>query len=44
MAGDWSDLPAGHVLLKMSAALPDIIKEAGYSEMYGVDLQVPAEG
>lgn len=44
MDGDWSDLPDGHVLLKMSAALPEIIQETGYSEMYGVNLQVPTEG
>lgn len=44
MAGDWSDLPEGHVLLKMSAALPEILQEVGYAEMYGVELKAPAEG
>lgn len=44
MAGDWSELPEGHVLLKMSAALPEILKETGYAEMYGVELVAPAEG
>lgn len=44
LAGDWSDLPEGHVLLKLSAALPDILAEADYAEMYGVQLEAPAEG
>ncbi|THY84973.1 phosphatidylinositol transfer protein SFH5 [Aureobasidium pullulans] len=42
---DWDDLPEGHVLLRFSAELGDIIKEAGYSEMYGIELSAPtAEG
>ncbi|KAG2167236.1 hypothetical protein JADG_006975 [Aureobasidium aubasidani] len=42
---DWDDLPEGHVLLRFSAKLGDIIKEAGYSEMYGIELSAPtAEG
>lgn len=44
MAGDWSNLPEGHVLIKLSAALPEILQEADYAEMYGVQLQAPAEG
>ncbi|TIA17079.1 phosphatidylinositol transfer protein SFH5 [Aureobasidium pullulans] len=42
---DWDNLPEGHVLLRFSAELGDIIKEAGYSEMYGIELSAPtAEG
>lgn len=44
MAGDWTNLPDGHVLLKMSAALPEILQEVGYAEMYGVTLRAPNEG
>ena len=44
MAGDWSELPEGHVLLKMSADLSGILSEVGYDEMYGVTLKAPAEG
>lgn len=44
MTSDWSNLPEGHVLLKLSAALPDILKEAGYAEMYGVQLRAPEQG
>ncbi|KAI5272007.1 phosphatidylinositol transfer protein SFH5 [Aureobasidium subglaciale] len=40
---DWDNLPEGHVLIRMSAALVEVIKEAGYSEMYGVELCPPTE-
>ncbi|KAI4730686.1 phosphatidylinositol transfer protein SFH5 [Aureobasidium sp. EXF-10728] len=40
---DWDNLPEGHALLKMSARLGELIKEAGYSEMYGVELSAPTE-
>jgi hypothetical protein len=40
---DWNNLPEGHALLKMSAKLGELIAEAGYSEMYGVNLSAPIE-
>ena len=40
---DWDNLPEGHALLKMSAKLGDLIAEAGYSEMYGVELSAPVQ-
>jgi hypothetical protein len=40
---DWDNLPEGHTLLKLSAKLGDLIAEAGYSEMYGVELSAPVE-
>jgi hypothetical protein len=40
---DWNNLPEGHALLKMSAKLGELIAEAGYSEMYGVELSAPVE-
>lgn len=40
---DWDNLPEGHALLKMSAKLGELMQEAGYSEMYGVELSAPAE-
>ncbi|KAH0149209.1 phosphatidylinositol transfer protein SFH5, partial [Aureobasidium melanogenum] len=43
VGSDWNDLPEGHALLKMSAKLGDLIQEAGYAEMYGVELAAPTE-
>ncbi|KAG9589324.1 phosphatidylinositol transfer protein SFH5, partial [Aureobasidium melanogenum] len=43
VGSDWNDLPEGHALLKMSAKLGDLIHEAGYAEMYGIELAAPTE-
>lgn len=43
VGSDWNDLPEGHALLKMSAKLGDLIQEAGYAEMYGVELAAPTD-
>lgn len=40
---DWDNLPENHALLKMSAKLGELIAEAGYAEMYGVELSAPTE-
>lgn len=44
MAGDWNNLPEGHKLKKFHAELGVILSSTGYNEMYGVELQPPAEG
>lgn len=44
MAGDWNNLPEGHKLKKFHAELGEILSSTGYNEMYGVELQPPAEG
>ncbi|KXT05542.1 hypothetical protein AC578_3688 [Pseudocercospora eumusae] len=41
MAADWSNLPKEHKLRKFSEALGDILKNAGYNEMYGIELKAP---
>ena len=40
---DWSDLPSDHNLGKFAAELPAILKDADYSEMYGVKLECAGE-
>lgn len=44
MAEDWSNLPESHSLSKFAKELLEILTEAEYSEMYGVDLKAPEEG
>lgn len=40
---DWDNLSKDHVLYKFGAELGGVIEEAGYNEMYGVELEVPVE-
>ena len=41
---DWSNLPPEHTLSKFAAELSGILESTGYNEMYGVQLEAPAEG
>lgn len=43
MATDWSNLPKEHKLNKFQEALKDILDNAAYNEMYGIELQAPEE-
>lgn len=43
VGSDWDNLPENHALLKFSAKLGELIQEAGYNEMYGVELSAPTE-
>jgi hypothetical protein len=40
-SSDWSKLPKSHALVQTMAKLGGMIEEAGYSEMYGVELSCP---
>lgn len=41
---DWSDIPPEHNLAKFAAELPEILKETGHDEMYGVKLEAEGYG
>ena len=40
----WTEVCDEHPLSQFAAQLPEILIEAGHSEMYGVDLHAPQEG
>lgn len=40
---DWDNLSKEHILYKFGTELGGVIEEAGYNEMYGIELEVPTE-
>lgn len=42
-AEKWEDMTLNSTLVKFAAELPEILSEAGYDEMYGVQLEGGSE-